>query len=133
MTNTQDTGAGRTAEARQRLWMVVASPVIWGTHFMASYITAALWCGVVVGRLDPLSTARTAIAIYTIVALAGIAAIGWMGWRAQRIGGEEPPHDADSPGDRHRFLGFATVLLSGLSAVATIYSALAAVFVETCQ
>ena len=127
------------AESRQRLWIVPASPVIWSLHFMASYITAALWCGVVVGREGPLTSARMAIGVYTLIALAGIAAVGWLGWRAHRVSpgrleaGAEPPHDADSPEDRHRFLGFATVLLSGLSGVATIYSALAAVLIETCQ
>lgn len=125
-----------TAESRQRLWIVPASPVIWSVHFMACYITAALWCGVVVGREGPLTSARLAIGVYTVIALAAIAAVGWLGWRAHRHqaeGGAEPPHDADSPEDRHRFLGFATLLLSGLSGVATIYSALAAVFIETCQ
>ena len=122
-----------TAESRQRLWIVPAAPAIWAAHFMASYITAALWCGVVVGRDGSLSSGRVAIAVYTVLALAGIALVGWIGWRAQRLGGETPPHDADSPEDRHRFMGFATVLLSGLSAVATIYSALAAWVIRTCQ
>lgn len=122
-----------TAESRQRLWIVPASPVIWALHFMACYITAALWCGVVVGREGPLSSARLAIGVYTVIALAAIAAVGWLGWRAHRHGAGDPPHDADTPADRHRFLGFATVLLSGLSGVATLYSALAAVFIETCQ
>lgn len=128
-----------TAESRQRLWIVPASPLIWSLHFMTCYITAALWCGVVVGREAPLASARVAIAAYTVIALSGIAIVGWLGWRAHRFraGSEgpaaEPPHDDDSPEDRHRFLGFATVLLSGLSGVAVIYSALAAVFIETCQ
>lgn len=121
------------AESRQNLWLLPAAPAIWAAHFLASYITAALWCGMVVGRLGPLSSARLAIAVYTVVALAGIAAIGWSGYRAHTFGVAEPPHDADSPEDRHRFLGFATLLLSGLSAVAVIYSAMAAAIIETCQ
>ena len=32
------------------------------------------------------------------------------------------PHDDDTPEDRHRFLGFAALLLSALSAVAVIYA-----------
>lgn len=121
------------AESRQRLWIVPASPVIWATHFMLCYITAALWCGKLAGPLGPLGSARIAIGVYTAVALGAIAIVGWTGYRAHTVGSADLPHDADSPEDRHRFLGFATVLLSGLSAVATIYSALAAVFLETCQ
>jgi len=43
------------------------------------------------------------------------------------------PHDADTPEDRHRFLGFATLLLSGLSAVAVIYTALVVVVFRSCH
>jgi hypothetical protein len=48
-------------------------------------------------------------------------------------GTEATTHDLDSPEDRHRFLGFATLLLSGLSAVAVAYAALAATFFDTCR
>lgn len=126
-------GTSRVAESRQSVWVVPASPAIWGVHFLASYITAALWCGMVADRIGPLSSARVAIAAYTVIALAAIGLIGWRGYRAHTFEGGEPPHDADSPEDRHRFIGYATLLLSGLSAVAVIYSAMAAVFIETCQ
>jgi hypothetical protein len=59
--------------------------------------------------------------------------VGGIGFRRHRLGSAELPHDDDSPEDRHRFLGFSTFLLSALSAVAVVYSALAAVFIETCQ
>ena len=123
----------RTAEARQRLWIVPGPLVIWAIHFMLCYITVALWCGRVAGRLGPLSTARTAIAVYTVVALAAILTIAWIGYRAQARGGGAPPHDADSPEDRHRFLGYAALLIAGLSTVAVLYSAMAALFIGTCQ
>ncbi len=84
-------------------------------------------------RDAPLDTVRVAIAIYTVLALAGIGLTGWLGYRRHAFGEESPPHDDDTPEDRHRFIGFATLLLSGLSAVATIYVALAAVFMETCH
>ena len=41
----------QTAERRQRLWIVPGPLVVWATHFMLCYITAALWCGRVAGRL----------------------------------------------------------------------------------
>jgi hypothetical protein len=56
-----------------------------------------------------------------------------MGYRAHSYGAADAPHDDDTPEGRHRFMGFATLLLSGLSAVAVLYAALVPVFVETCQ
>ena len=78
---------------------------------------------------------------YTAGALVGIAFVGWEGLRRHRHpstalgagGTEATTHDLDSPEDRHRFLGFATLLLSGLSAVAVVYAAVAATFFETCR
>jgi hypothetical protein len=115
------------------MWIVPASPAIWAAHFMSCYITAAIWCGRMAAPQDPLGIARTAIVLYTAAALAAIGLVGWRGYRAHRLDGEEPPHDADSPEDRHRFIGFATLLLSALSLVATIYTALAAVVIQTCE
>ena len=67
------------------------------------------------------------------VALAAIAYVFLHGWRRHRTGEVGPPHDRDTPESRHRALGFATALLAGLSAIATTYVALAAVFIGTCR
>ena len=115
------------------LWLLAASPSIWSLHLMASYITAAVWCGRIVGAQGPFLSARLAIGAYTVVALAGITVVGVLGFRRHRLGSATLPHDEDTPEDRHRFLGFSTFLLSALSAVAVIYSALAAVIIETCE
>lgn len=120
-------------EKRESLWMLTISPVIWSLHFLLSYVTAAIFCEKLVGRDGSLWDVRVAIAVYTIVALIGIGITGWIGFRRHGYGDAETPHDFDSPEDRHRFLGFATLLLSALSAVATLYVALAAVFIETCR
>ena len=120
------------AEKGWRLWLLAVSPSIWAAHFMLSYVTAAIWCGRIAGAGASLDPVRVTIAVYTAVALAAIAIVGVIGYRAHRIGDANVPHDDDTPQDRHRFLGFSTLLLSGLSAVAVIYSALAAVFIESC-
>jgi hypothetical protein len=86
-----------------------------------------------VGRDGPLGTARAAIAVYTVFALFGIAAVARVGYRRHQYGGASAPHDLDTPEDRHRFLGFATLLLAGLSATATVYVALTAVFIGSCN
>jgi hypothetical protein len=43
------------------------------------------------------------------------------------------PHDDDTPEDRRSFMGFATLLLCGLSAVAVVFVALPARFLEVCR
>lgn len=121
------------AERHESIWMLTVSPAIWALHFGLCYITAAIWCAKASSPLSPLGGIRTTIVLYTIVALGGILFTGWIGYRAHRYDGAPAPHDDDTPEDRHRFMGFATLLLSGLSAVAVIYAALVAVFVETCQ
>ena len=122
-----------THERNQSLWMLTASPAIWSVHFVACYATAAVWCAKFAGADQSLTPVRIAIAIYTLVAMIGIAIAGYSGYRRHRYGPATVPHDFDTPEDRHRFLGFATLLLSALSAVATLFVALTAVFLETCH
>jgi hypothetical protein len=122
----------QTAEQHQSLWLLTASPLVWAAHFLLCYITAAIWCEKVVGPGGSLSTVRVAIAIYTATAMAAIGVVGWIGYRRHSYGDADLPHDDDTSEDRHRFLGFATLLLSALSAVATLYAALVAVFFGSC-
>ena len=121
-----------THERNQSLWLLTISPVIWAVHFLASYITAAIWCAKF-SEDGSFRTVRMAIAIYTLVALLGIALTAWVGYQRHVFGRATVPHDFDTPEDRHRFLGFATLLLSGLSAVAVIYVAMVAIFIRTCH
>ena len=115
------------------LWLLTVAPSIWAAHPLLSYITAAVWCAKYVPSGGPLNGIRTAIVWYTALALGGITIIGWEGFRRHRHGSETTTHDLDSADDRRRFLGFATLLLSGLSALGVLYAALAAVYFETCR
>ena len=121
-----------THETNQSLWLLTASPTIWSGHFVACYATAAIWCAKYAGPDQSLGAVRVAIVIYTVLALIGIGVTGLTGYRRHTFGNTTGPHDFDTPEDRHRFLGFATLLLSVLSAVATVFVALAAVFNEKC-
>lgn len=123
----------QVAERHESLLIIAAGPVVWAAHLAACYFTAAVWCAKQDSELVSLTTVRLAIAIFTAAALALIAFYGWRGYRAHRLGGEDAPHDDDTPEDRHRFVGYATLLLAGLSGVAVVYAALVAVFIETCQ
>ena len=125
--------ATHVPEDRRGLWLLTASPIVWAAHFLLCYGTAAVWCAKVVGLGGSLATTRMAILVYTIVALGVIAIIGTIGFRRHSFDGGAVPHDDDTPEDRHRFLGFATLLLSSLSAVAVVYAAIVAIFVRSCD
>ncbi len=125
-------GSGETHEGRESLWFLAASPLIWSVHFLACYLTAAVWCAKYGEEGASLAAVRVAMGVFTLLALGGIGVVGWIGWGRHRFGAEAVPHDFDTPEDRHRFLGFATVLLSGLSAVATVFVATVAVFIGAC-
>jgi hypothetical protein len=123
------------------LWLLTIAPTIWAAHLLLSYLTAAVWCAKFAGPFGALGDVRTAVLWYTAIALVGIAAVGVEGFRRHRYpapahhggGAETTTHDLDSPEDRHRFLGFATLLLAGLSAVAVVYAAFAATLFEACR
>jgi hypothetical protein len=125
--------AAEPPEEHESLWTLIAAPSLWAIHFLLSYATAAVWCAKYAGPDRALGGVRLAIAVYTAAALAGIGITAWRGFQRHSLAGSTLPHDFDSAGDRHRFLGFATLLLSGLSAVATGYVALTAVFIGTCH
>jgi hypothetical protein len=127
------THAAQRPEEKESLWTLVLAPAIWAAHFIVSYVTAAIWCAKFVGPDGSLLSVRIAVAIYTVAALLGIGVTAWRGFQRHSFEGSTLPHDFDSAADRHRFLGFATLLLSGLSAVATVYAALPAVFIRTCH
>lgn len=123
------------AESRQSLWLLTASPTIWAAHFLLSYITASVWCAKYAGPSGSLIVVRFIIVVYTALALVGIVIVGRVGYRKHSLGdadAERPTH-GDTPEDRHRFLGFATLLLSGLSGVAVLFAGLVTLFIGTCH
>lgn len=123
----------KTAEHQQSLMLMIASPLIWFVHFMACYLTAAIWCAKQAERVNPLGPVRWAIGAFTLLALAGIGWNGLWGFKRMRLEGGSLPFDADNAEDRHRFLGQATFLLAGLSAIAVIFEGAVAFYFKTCE
>jgi hypothetical protein len=119
--------------SQEHLWALVGGPLIWAVHFLACYLTAAIWCAKVVGPEGPVTTVRWLVGAYTVAALIGIGASGLDALRRHRFGRALVPHDYDTAADRHRFLGFATLLLAALSAVAVLYVAAVIVFIGSCR
>jgi hypothetical protein len=120
-------------ETKDSLWLLVFGPAIWALHFLLSYVTAAVYCAKLWQPGQGLTPVQVAVAVYTALALIGIGITGWRGYRQHRFGTATAPHDFATAADRHRFLGFSTLLLCGLSSVATLYVALAAALVGSCH
>ncbi len=120
-------------ERRRYLVTLAAGPAIWTIHFFLSYLLPAVWCARVAGRPASLGAVHVTILVATVVALLLIAAIGWNGYQRHRHGGGAAPHDGDTAVDRHRFLGFATFLLAGLSGIATIAVAASVLAFAACR
>lgn len=123
----------RIPEDRESLWLLFTGPTIWAVHFLLCYLTAAIWCAKFAGPGATFETVRGAVAIYTLLALAGIVATGISGFHRHSFGRASAPHDFDTDADRHRFLGFASTLLSGLSAVAVLYVGVVVLFIGSCR
>lgn len=119
-------------EPRQSLWALTVGPAIWAAHFLASYIAAAVWCGRA-GAHAPFGPAMVAFAVATALALAAVTFVAWRGWARYNHGEAVPSHHKDTPGDRHRFLGLATLLLALLSAVSIAYTAMAVAMLRGCS
>lgn len=122
-----------TPTPRDSLWLLTIAPTIWAAHLLLCYVTAAIWCAKFAGPGRGLGPIHSAVMWYTLLALVGIAAIAWQGFRRHGYGTETTTCDLDSAEDRHRFLGFATLLLAGLSALGVLYAALAASYFDTCR
>lgn len=119
------------ARARYALWVLIAPPTIWAAHFLFAYVTAAIHCAK--WPETDLAATRLLILGLTVVALLGIAVIAIKALRAHLASEDGLPHDEDEPWARRSFLGFATLLLCGLSAVAVLYVALPIAFFEVCR
>jgi hypothetical protein len=119
-------------EPRHGLWALTVGPTIWAGHFLASYMAAAVWCGNA-GAHARFGGMTVVFAIATAAALVAVAWVAWDGWTRYNHGEAVPTHHKDTPEDRHRFLGLATLLLAVLSAVSIVYTAVAVAMLRGCS
>ncbi|WP_182866853.1 hypothetical protein [Stieleria mannarensis] len=115
------------------LWAIVSAPAVWAVHFLASYLTAAIFCAKLADSDGSAGEVQLAVMSYTVIALLLIAAIGASGFRRHHHGRHSTSHDDSGRDAQRRMIGFATFLLACLSAVATLFTALVLVFVGTCH
>ena len=117
--------------APDRLWVPLISPIIWSTHFTVSYIWAAMACGrfasPAAGSLD------SALIVMTVVALVAIGVFFLRAFRQLNYRLPDQPNDDGTPEDRTRFMSYTTLLLAGMSWIATLFVGAAATAVGGCQ
>jgi integral membrane sensor domain MASE1 len=111
-------------EGDESLWWLAAPPAIWLLHFFGCYVSAALWCEKIAGRTSEAGTLRWIGLVLTVVALAGLALLARRGYRRFRADPEAPSLESDTAESRHRFLGFAELLLCMMSMFGVVYVAL---------
>lgn len=116
----------------ETLWTLFTAPAVWALHFLFCYLSAAIFCAKPDLFAMQFVSLRIAIALVTTAALAAIALSAFLAWRQWGFGAHDPPHDDPTRHDRLLFQGFATLLLSGLSFVAVLLTALPAIFITEC-
>ncbi len=118
-------------ERHERLWIPIVAPAIWAAHFTLCQITVALWCGRL-GTTAPLASLHSILIALTVFAIGGIALSFLHGFRRRSPHLPAGAHDDDTPEDRRHFLAFTTMLLAGLSLLATIFVAAGALLAGGC-
>jgi hypothetical protein len=124
----RETGSGTD------LWRLIVSPTIWGVHFLASYVTVAVFCEKA-GRTAALGPAEVMVVAYTVAALAGIgwSTLGLWRVRGRSLTDDDFEYEHNTPEERHRFLSHVALMLSVLSAVAVLYVAIPMIYLSSCR
>ena len=110
------------------LWTLIVPPTIWAGHFLMAYLWAAVSCA----KAGAFATFPTLFVVGTVIALVLIGLSGWIAWMQGRRPGGSVPHEDSTDIDRLRFLAKSTMLLSGLSFIGVIFTAMPVIFLRDC-
>ena len=118
---------------RDSLIGMVASPLVWAGHFLVCYILVSLGCAFGFGSETggEWGTVRIVLLIVSagaVLVIAGLTFLAYRRWR--QSGGSEPPHDHLE--ERHRFMSVAALLLSVLSGIGVVYTAIPLLALPIC-
>lgn len=127
--NGRRTLGARIRDLKVTLWTLIVPPSVWAVHFLFCY----LWVAVSCAKLGAFPRFPAAFVIGTGVALAIILASGAIAWWQARTPGDPSPHDEGTDIDRLRFLATSTLLLSGLSFIAVLFTAAPALLLTDCR
>lgn len=119
----------RVLDLKVTLWTLIVPPTVWAVHFLFCYLWVAISCA----KLGAFPRFPTVFVIGTVAALAIIVASGVIAWLQARTPGDPAPHDEGTDIDRLRFLAKSTLLLSGLSFIAVLFTAAPALLLTDCR
>ncbi|WP_061938012.1 hypothetical protein [Aureimonas sp. AU22] len=118
---------------RDSLVTMIATPTVWALHFLFCYVATAVACAPNADIFKAIGGVRAAIGVATVLSLLFCWFAGFRAWREWRQAGGKPPHDQPTDEDRERQMELASALLSGLSFLAIIFTALPALLVVDCR
>lgn len=118
---------------RDSLVTMIAAPTVWALHFLLSYVWVASACAPNEDIFKSIAPARIGVAVATALGLLFCFLAGFRAWREWREAGGKPPHDQPTEHDRERQMELASVLLSGLSFLAIVFTALPVLLVADCR
>ena len=119
----------RVRGLKATLWTLIVPPTVWAAHFLFAYLWVSVQCAKTGGfsRFPLVFWGGTALALVVILASGIIALV------QSRTPGTAPPHEHGTDSDRLRFIAYSTMLLSGLSFVAVVFTALPVLFIGDCR
>ncbi len=115
----------RARQHDRRLWLLVLPVAAWGLHFLAAYVSAAIYCAKASAGAG-LDAAKLAILAATIAALATLGVLAWRAGARYRRG-------AAGSESEDRFIGTTALMLCALSALAVIAVGSVAFFFADCR
>ena len=110
---------------RDSLIGMVASPLVWAAHFLVCYTVVALACAFgfgteTGGEWGIVRIVLLIVSAGAVLVIVGLCFLAYRRWR--QSGGSEPPHDHRQ--ERHQFMSVAALLLSVLSGIGVVYTAI---------
>lgn len=114
------------------MWTLFTAPAVWAAHFLACYVLAAVFCAKAQALGLHFDILRIALGTLTVIALMSIVVSVLQAWRQWGFGPGDTSSDAPTRQGRVRFQGYVTLLLSGLSSVAVMFTAIPVLFITSC-
>lgn len=119
-------------EEASSLWLIALAPSVWAFHFAGVYGATAVVCEKA-ESVEAVDLLRIGIGMVTLIALVLIGLVARKAWRQwDYLDDYDHVHHRPTGEHRHEFLGHAAFLLSIMSMVAVVYTALPAVLIGTC-